>query len=282
MLVVLAAALGESRAGAQAYDLGSLSPGERALVSLPLEFEVLPGNRFYLYGKRVFRVQLATAEGDSLYLNGVPILPVRTREIPPSEVFACSDEEGRKVYGDVPFVESRVAEGVSVGNAASEYLRAREELMIQLGKAYYRARASGADISTAGRAAFERLQQLEGSALVDWERGPKAVKNCIRLFWLGMRGAEVLCFNDAPEETLQRARSEEDKRYMATMIYEALAVREPCWCLIGAGGFRIYSGKQDVSRLERELDAVLREREPRPIYLLDEHVVREILEQEGR
>ncbi len=36
------------------YDIESIEPEERALVALPLEFDVLPHSRLFVYGERIF------------------------------------------------------------------------------------------------------------------------------------------------------------------------------------------------------------------------------------
>jgi hypothetical protein len=266
------------------YDLENLHPGERALVVLPVEFEVLPENRLYLNGERIYHVQMTTALGDTLYLNGVPIEPVRERKFSRAEAEAPtdSDEECVRLYGDVPYVQALVDSGMTPSQATAKFFGEQSRMWGELNEAYEEALSAGADIAAAGRAAFARLRALDRESLVDWGRRPEVAQNCIGLFWKGMRGGEDRNLGETPALAKPRMPSETDKRYRATMIYEALAVRQPCWCLIGAGGFAIYNGEEDISRMRSELDAVLRDKEPRHVYLLGEAFAREILESEGR
>ncbi len=288
LLGLLAAAIGAMPVGATAngqelkYDLENLDPGERALVVLPVEFEVLPDNRLYLNGERIYHVQMTTAPGDTLYLNGVAIQPVREREFPRDAARTGSDEECVRLYGDIPYVQALVDSGMSPSQAAAEFLDEKSKIWGDLSRAYEKARNAGADIPAAGRAAFARLREVDGESLIDWERRPDVAQDCIRLFWKGKRGGEVTCLAEVPAFAEPRMPSESDKQHRATMIYDALALRRPCWCLIGAGGFRIYCGEEDISRMQSELDSVLHAKELRPVYLLDEPIVREILESEGR
>ena len=263
---------------AEARDVDGRSEPGKALAALPLEFDVPPGNRLYLDGERIYHVQITTAAGDTLYLNGVAILPVATRKFPRAAAPTDSDEECVRLYGDVPYVQALVDSGMTPSQATAKFFGEQSRIWGELNEAYEEARSAGADIAAAGRAAFARLREVDRESLVDWGRRPEVAQNCIGLFWKGMRGGEDRNLGEAPALAKPRMPSEGEKQYKATMIYEALALRRPCWCLIGAGGFRIYSGEEDISRMQSELDAVLHAKELRPVYLLDEPIVREILE----
>ena len=85
--------------GAEAESARSIEAPEAA-VQFPLEFDVAPRNRLYLDGELVEHVCMTSVPGDSLYLNGVPILPRRHREIPWYE--PPSDDDYLRWVGEAP------------------------------------------------------------------------------------------------------------------------------------------------------------------------------------
>lgn len=265
---------------AEPGDVYGSSDRGRPLVALPLGFDVLPENRLYLKGERVYHVEITTAPGDTLYLNGVPIEPVRERRVSQAEAQAppTNDAKCLKLYGDVPYVQALVDSGMTPREAAAEFIGEQFRILGELEETYEEALGAGADIAEAGRRAFARLRELDRENLIDWERGPRVVKNSIRLFWRGIRGGHGSNLGKIPALAEPRMPSQTDKRYRATMIYEALALRRPCWVLIGAGGFGVFCGEEDLSRIQSELAAMLRDKEPRHVYLLGEAFAREILE----
>ena len=108
------------------YDIENLEPGERALVTLPLEFEVHPANRLYLFGERVYSVRLTAEPGDSLRLNGVAILPLSKKGMFPEG--KLTEVTYLRLYGEVPLVRKLMASGSTAAEAAEEYLAERKAL----------------------------------------------------------------------------------------------------------------------------------------------------------
>lgn len=261
------------------YDIETLEPGERAVVRLPLEFEVAPGNRLYLHGERVSRVELTTSPGESLYLNGVPILPAAHRDAPWYE--PPSDEDYLRWFGDVPFVQELIASGGSPSDAAEKYIEERERVTHALWMVYAEVREEQ-DVPSAVDAALARLPELDTLGLIDWEREPIASGGySVKLYWKGIKRSRWTMLMEPSNDAESRIPSEPAKAARATMLYEALTSPKPCWCFIGLGGFDLLCGKESVAEVEAELSNSLRTGDFAGLRHLDENAVREILEREG-
>ena len=286
-LVVLAAAVvalcampgcSWASGGDSPYDIENLEPGERALVTLPLEFEVPNGNRLYLNGDRVHQVSLTADSGDSLRLNGVPILPWRTRQAEKPE---HSNEEWLQVYGKVPFVEDLLAGGMTASEAGRAYEDELRRIRTGLLRAYEEARAGGSDRADAVEAAFSELREIDSQSLVDWERGAEATPTGIDLHWMGRPGLAALHLGD-PVERDDSPPTEEEKRLRATMIYERLALLPgPCWYVIDEGFVATVYGQDNVAEAMEQLETT-RNTGTVAEGWLPADAVRRILEREGR
>jgi hypothetical protein len=279
-LVVLAAAACCCRAddGAQ--------PDNHIVTSRPqetmlFEFDVLAGDRLYLYGERVCHVRLTMSPADSLRLNGIPIYPTAQRPIPWEHV--PTDEERVSWYADVPYVQALLASGVGPGKTWRMFERERYRILDRLHAVYAEARRGGESVQAAGKQAFAQLRDIDKEGLVDWDREPAVADNYIKLAWKGIKFAHVETLSDvvpvreAPRPP-QPMPTEDDRRARATEIHEALALREPCWCFIGLAGFRLLCGEEMASRLQAELDQVLATGDVKGVSAMHEYTAREILE----
>ena len=247
------------------YDLEDLGPGERALVALPIQFQVLPENRLYLFGERMDSVSLTTALGDSLYLNGIAILPLVERVYPREPV---SEETYLAIYGGVPCVQELMRGGGSARAAAGVYESAREEIIRLTGDAYSTARAAGRSQTEAVLDAYGGLSEFDTHGLIDWSQDSSASEEDVRFAWKGMIWPKAwIVLRDAPERTEPRVPSERDKRLKATQLYELLGMEPgPCWYLIG-GASQTLCGSDVVARAldQLELSRQLGETQPGPL-----------------
>jgi len=264
--------------GDSPYDFENLEPGERALVTLPLEFEVPNGNRLYLNGDRVHQVSLTADSGDSLRLNGVPILPWRTRQAEKPE---HSNEEWLQVYGKVPFVEDLLAGGMTASEAGRAYEEELRRIRAGLLRAYEEAREEGSDRTDAVEVAFGELRDIDTENLVDWDTGAEATPTGIDLHWKGLPGLNALYLGDAAERD-DSPPTEDEKRLRATMIYERLALLPgPCWYVIDEGFVATVYGQDNVAEAMKQLETT-RNTGTVAEGWLPADAVRRILEREGR
>lgn len=249
-LAALAASQGCANDGTGSlYDTEQPVSGERALVQLPCEFQVKEENRLYVYGERMRSVSLEVGPGDTLFLNGVPILPKRTPPPPAQTKPRPSDDPYAKLYGNVPFVVERVASGSTAAEAGRAYLRVQEQLRQRIYDTYFDGRSEGLAPVAAAERAFARLVELDTDELIDWTRSCEVRETDIRLFWKGWEwSSATLLLRDWPEEYRSSDHSEGKAQLLATQLYEFVALGEgPCWFLIGATGRTLMCGEDRVS-----------------------------------
>ena len=263
------------------YDIEGLAPGERAVVSLPLEFDVRPDCRLYVYGERVLSVRLATTLGDSLRLNRVPVLPHRT---PPRtrSLDDWSDERYLKIFGRVPLVQERIASGTLPEEAVTEFLNGAGEIRSGLRRVYMGARESGLSAEAAALDALAHLAELDTLGLINTECNNRAQGNRIFLCIKGIPGEEELVLHDTPPAVPdRRPPSEREKALLATELYERLLLgRSPCWYFITSGGKSIFCGDESVAGVEAQIERARRTGVLGSSYLAP-HIVKEVLGKEG-
>ncbi len=241
---------GNAESGNAPYDIDTLQPGERALVTLPLEFDIVSSNRLYVDGVLVKHALLTTEDGGSLFLNGTPILPHR----PCPEGPPLPEETYERVYGAVPYVQELVESGASAREAGQAYLAAKRRVVGRLHELYLAARESGKDRDAAGTVAFDALRDLDEASLIDWDGEVTQSYNMFIVTWRGMRGEEEILFVDSGPERLQ-APSEEAKQRLATRLYELLGRGgAPCWYVITCSSTSIDIGTEAVAKTQAHLD----------------------------
>ena len=271
----------EARDGDTPYDIDTLEPGERALVALPLEFDVAPSNRLYVDGVLIEHAGITTSEGDSLYLNGVPILPRRPCPKSPP----LSEETYARLYGSVPFVQRLMESGASAREAGEAYVAERDRMFRELRDIYVAARRSGKSKDEAGAEAFAALWEIDEEHLINWNGHVSQSYETIFVKWRGMKGKARMVLPDtvpdaAPKKPVMP--SEEEKRLLATRLHELLGRGgAPCWYVITCGGTSIDVGEEAVARVKAHLDEA-RETGVVKGGVLSKRAVEQILANEGR
>jgi hypothetical protein len=240
--------------GDSLYDLENLQPGERAIVKLPCEFDVLPGNRLYLYGVRVHHVVLALAQGDSLCLNGVPLLP--RRAVNEREAANPHDRRDWQFLAAVPYVAELVSRGVALETAGPSYLEEQLKVCGEVKKAYAGYRRDGAAADEAARQALDRLRDIDALGLIDWTKDVRVEDGIMCLWWRG-QPAE-LSFRLEDEKPVSRTTSpgQIEKRTLSTHLYEMLGLSPgPCWHFITLGADVTACGARNVAIVQGQLSA---------------------------
>ncbi len=279
LLVLVGAAPAAANGDDAVYDLDDLEPGERALVKLPLEFQVPEENYLYLYGKRIEHVQLTLDPGDSLRLNGIPIYP---RAVPAPNYPMPSDEKLHARYKDVPYVQALLERGATVQEAADSFEKECMRVFGGLRKAYGEALESTSSPEAAARAAFGKLADIDQNGLVDWERTPNVAGTSIEIPWKGRPLAVAAELRSVSGSVRGQVPAIDNMLTRATMIYEAMVLRRPCCCIIGSGGFRLLCGEEQVSRVRAEIAHLLATQDVKNVPALGENTALDILSAEGR
>lgn len=233
---------------------GGVHPADAVVSALPVEFDVVAINRLYVDGVLIEHVCLTTEEGDSLYLNGVPILPRRPCPKSPP----LSEEIYARLYGSVPFVQELMKSGVSAREAGEAYGAERDRIFRELRDIYVAARRSGRDKDAAGAEAFAALKDIDEHELINWDGEVSQSYNSFVVKWKGMRAKAGMLLPEpmqkAPPEQPAMP-SEEEKRILATRLYQLLGRGgAPCWYVITCGGISIDVGEEAVARVKAHLD----------------------------
>lgn len=236
--------------GIDAYDLESLKPGERALVKLPLSFEVGPNNRLYVYGERVDSVNLSIGSGDTLLLNGKPIEP---RLQPPPRDPEVVEDMWRRVGQNVPFIQERLAEGASATDAGEQWEAEVLRIRSQLVEEYRKHRERGLLEEAAAAAAFDRLEEFDIHQLVDWSRRNSVEGSTVAFSTKGfsilqrLQLEDILLAESQPSTRVQHS-TLRDKLRLATELYESLVLGPgPCWYSLSWGGTTVLCGEDSVA-----------------------------------
>ena len=236
--------------GIDAYDLESLKPGERALVKLPLSFEVGPNNRLYVYGERVDSVNLSIGSGDTLLLNGKPIEP---RLQPPPRDPEVVEVMWRRVGREIPFVQEKLAGGASAADAGEQWEAEVLKIRSLLFEEYREHRARGLSEEGAAAAAFSRLEEFDVHQLIDWSRRNSVEGSTVTYSTKGISLTAHLALEDillAESSPPAKARHStlRDKLRLATELYESLVLGPgPCWYILSWGGTTVLCGEDSVA-----------------------------------
>jgi len=239
--------------------------GDTLSVTFPVEFDVLPHNRLYVRGERLTRVQLTTAPGDTLFLNGVPVMPFgRCPEVP----VVFTEEMYLRLYGDVPYVQRLMnSRGMSASAAFECFVVAMDSLRLVTARVYQEARDRGATRSEATAAAIEEMPALDKHGLVNWQAPIVAGSGSVRLRWNGQSGQRAFGFAgystsqdttgvDTDRRSAAAMPSEREKAGYAVRLYDAMTYApEPLWRVITCGGWSQWGGFERAERAERVLEA---------------------------
>lgn len=256
-----------------------IRPPDYAALPLPCEFEVRPENRLYVYDHRVTAGVLSLAPGDSLRINGVPVMPTLPK--PAVEAERLSDERLTEVYGRVPLFQELVQSGLSVDMATREYFRANQRLWWRAHRAYEDARAEGAGLSEAYHAVLDKIDELDEKDLVSESRMTSSGGG-IELRWRGMCGWELLNFEFGRDTLNSPEAMENERRWFAGKLYDEMCVQEgPRWCVITPWGelFITLAKRVEVAREQLRLARETGEITRGP---LTERSIRNIIYNEGR
>lgn len=194
--------------------------GSEGLVEFPYEIEIAPQNVLFVDGYEFHGKVTCTWEpGDSLRIEGIPILPrrPRPRELYPSEervqkkwanepfVRQCVEKgmtwheavreyELSERYGQVPFVKQLVEQGRTWAAAVHEYNKRIEEITSASNRAYWKVLLSTGSKELAAQAALDSLERT----FVDPSFEPKASAYGMVVKFQGYPVPHSIAFSEKP------------------------------------------------------------------------------------
>ncbi len=241
------------------------SRGDTLLVTFPVEFDVLPPNKLYVRGEPITRVRLTVSPAGRLLLNGVGVVPwEKCPDIP----VVRNEERYLRVFGDIPYVRDLMdLRGKRASEATECYYAARDSLRVLAYRTDGAARAAEASEMEASEEALQAIRELDGGALVDWEKPAVARHGSISLWWKGENRKGGFSFEGcgAPRRTADAVEAAasapsmptgRDKARYAVALYDAMTCDPgPVWCVITCGGWSQFGGVGDIAKAEAALEA---------------------------
>jgi len=238
-------------------------------IEFPYRFRMVPNHVLIVQGRHIEGdVELDWEPGDSLRIDGVAVIP-----FPPSKPREYSEEELRRVYGEVPFVLERVRAGSTWAVAVKEYNDTRTRIVGRVRRRYWAVRDSTGSHGKAMRAALASLDR----SLLDPEVEPRSTGNGILLKWAGLPGSEIIMHVNKRPQPKPRGRkelSEAEAQHWAKLIIRRLAPENetPMVVAISRKGvffFDSEDSRKAIRQLEEARRGVISEG-PLPEYVMEE------------
>jgi len=226
--------------------------GDTLLVRLPFEFEVPEQNRLYLLGERVRSVRFTLVPGDTLFLNGLALMP-RFRCKP--YVVEITDEQNMRTYRDAPYFQQLLSSGMTPKQAGTAYCDATQRLRTSLNSVYLESLASGLDRTASCLTARDALPDLDTLGLVDREQDVVATWNELSLRWAGMPCGEAIQFgNWDAQDTEPTMPSDARKAQEVRTLHRVLTSSGPVWYIVSCGSDMQFGGADATWRAARQLE----------------------------
>jgi hypothetical protein len=192
-----------------------------------------------------------------------------------------SEERLAKLGGNIPYVQTWIAQGVTYQEASTRYARAQKAVYDAGSQAYAKARQAGLSDLESENLAHAAMQEADVHDLVDWTLTSRAACE-ISMHWIGMSPPKVVvsycCSGSSPDENL--VWPEHTKRIHSTSLYYYLVTLQgPCWVIIHEDNNDVYYGEEAVREVSRQIGNAVR-RGIVTDYPLDEPIVRQIMRSE--
>ena len=222
-------------------------------IEFPYRFRMVPNHVLIVHGRHIEgEVELDWERGDSLRINGIAVIP-----FPPSKRREFSEEELRRVYGEVPFVLELVEAGSTWTKAVEEYLHEVDRTISRLERRYWAVRDSTGSHGKAMEAALEALDR----SLLDPAVEPRSTGNGILLKWAGLRGEGIIDLRVRPVEKVRKRKelSEAEAQHWAKMIIMRLEPvnSAPRVVVVSRKGVFFFDSKESREAI-RQLEAAKR------------------------
>ena len=237
-------------------------------IEFPYRFRMVPNHVLIVHGRHIEGdVELDWEPGDSLRINGVAVIP-----FPPSKPREYSEEELRRVYGEVPFVLERVRAGSTWAKAVEEHDRRVDKVVSRVRRRYWAVRDSTGSHGKAMRAALASLDR----SLLDPEVEPRSTGNGILLKWDGLLAEGIVEIGNRPgsKPRGRKELSEAEAQLWAKLIIRRLAPENetPMVVAISRKGvffFDSEDSRKAIRQLEEARRGVISEG-PLPEYVMEE------------
>ncbi len=166
----------------------SCADKETALQS-PCTIKIAPGNYLFVAGHEFHGEVVCTwAAGDTLRIEGIPVLP---RRIPP---FTLSETRLEEIYGKVPYVLDLVQKGTTWHEAVDQYHQETRKVELTARRVYWRVRETSGSGKLASQAVLDSLDR----SLIDPSVEPTAGYSEISFKWAGLPGTGSFLFGSTP------------------------------------------------------------------------------------
>jgi hypothetical protein len=220
-----------------AFDVSTLEPGVRPLVTLPLTFDVAPTCRLYFNGSRIESVLVEWDPQRGLTLNGRSWMPPEPD--PLANVPFFTEDDNLKMWGKCPFVADRLERGWGVIDARNAYWIEKERLMAVMDTAYCRSRRAGLPALEATRLSLKQGEAADTAGIIDVAFS-RPVGLGVRVKWVNDScndgyplhvGPSILA--PTPDSTSpQPIPDDTSARAWATQLYKALAGLADRHCIV--------------------------------------------------
>jgi hypothetical protein len=204
------------------YDVESLSTAGHPTIRFPVTYSIPEDSRLLLLGERVLTATLAIDDQGRLTLNGTAILPAD-----PLPDRTWTEDDYRKLYGEVPLVQRLVAEGHSWTDARNTYMEAFRALVDLAYKTSYETYGRAADWPAAVETTAAALAAADSLGLLSEPVRARGSSSTLVLNRKGLgpwelRGARVP--QPPPDAALQSSSPGPNKPSMEDLLAEATKV----------------------------------------------------------
>jgi len=195
--------------------------GSEGLVEFPYEIEIAPQNVLFVDGYEFHGKVTCTWEpGDSLRIEGIPILPRRPLPFgPPAEE---REAMVRALFGKVPFVQEQLDSGKSWSEAMDAYERHLRRYIYNAKAVYWRVLERTRSEDSAVEAVIDSLDR----SYLDPSFEPRVFPGGMQVKFLGERRPVGIDFGEKPPwempslEELQRVTQERASDYVRGLARE--------------------------------------------------------------
>jgi hypothetical protein len=225
----------------------------KELVEFPYVIKIAPKNILFVDGHEFHGEVLCTWEpGDSLRIEGIPVLPRRPPPIPGQP--KRTEEDFRRQYGEVPVVLELVEAGATWREAAKAYSRRIEKFVDDAKRAYWKVLEATGSEELAVQAVLDSVDRT----LLDPSEEPRVFPSGMGFRLQGRRGGYSVAFGEKPPwemptlEEIQKVTHEKASEYTRGVARHLGNTRTAC-LEVPAAGLTVL-GRGVVKRALRQIE----------------------------